>query len=67
MRRRGDRKSATGYGPETAFVQFDRPRVLRVLARIAADLDELAGRPTKPVADDPVDARLSLEFGTVAG
>jgi hypothetical protein len=53
--------------PETAFVRFDRPRVLRVLARIAADLNELAGRPTKPVADDPVDARLPLEFGTVAG
>jgi len=29
---------------ETAFVPFDRPRVLRVLARIAADLDELARR-----------------------
>ena len=31
----------------TAFVPFDRPRVLRVLARIAADLDELA-RPPGP-------------------
>ena len=30
---------------ETEFVPFDRPRVLRVLARIAADLDELARRP----------------------
>jgi transcriptional regulator with XRE-family HTH domain len=29
---------------ETEFVPFDRPRVLRVLARIAADLDELARR-----------------------
>ena len=44
---------------ETAFVAFDRPRILRVLARIAADLDELArvndvsaARPT-PGADDP--------------
>ena len=30
---------------ETAFVPFDRPRVLRVCARMAADLDELARRP----------------------
>jgi hypothetical protein len=29
---------------ETEFVPFDRPRVLRVLARIAADLDTLARR-----------------------
>jgi hypothetical protein len=29
---------------ETEFVPFDRPRVLRVLARIAADLDALARR-----------------------
>lgn len=28
---------------ETEFVQFDRPRVMRVLERIAADLDELGG------------------------
>ena len=32
----------------TEFVPFDRPRVLRVLARIAADLDELA-RPHWPL------------------
>jgi hypothetical protein len=31
--------------PETLYVAFDRPRVLRVLARIIADLDELAGYP----------------------
>ena len=31
--------------PETEYVAFDRPRVLRVLARIIADLDELAGYP----------------------
>ena len=31
---------------ETEFVPFDRPRVLRVLARIAADLGELAHTPT---------------------
>jgi hypothetical protein len=30
---------------ETEFVPFDRPRVLRVLARMAADLDELARGP----------------------
>jgi hypothetical protein len=34
--------------PETEYVPFDRPRVLRVLARIIADLDELAGYP--PIA-----------------
>src|SRR3954469_20385486 len=34
--------------PETEYVAFDRPRVLRVLARIIADLDELAGYP--PIA-----------------
>src|SRR5205823_14872140 len=35
--------------PETEYVSFDRPRVLRVLARIIADLDELAAFP--PTAD----------------
>jgi hypothetical protein len=30
--------------PKTAFVAFDQARVLRVLKRIAADLDELSGR-----------------------
>jgi hypothetical protein len=35
--------------PETEYVAFDRPRMLRVLARIIADLDELAGYP-------PIDA-----------
>jgi hypothetical protein len=34
--------------PETEYVAFDRPRVLRVLARIIADLDELEGYP--PIA-----------------
>ena len=32
--------------PKTAFVAFDQARVLRVLKRIAADLDELSGRTT---------------------
>src|SRR3954471_18063087 len=36
--------------PETEYIAFDRPRVLRVLARIIADLDELAGSP--PLADE---------------
>ena len=31
--------------PETEDVSFDRPCVLRVLDRIIADLDELAGFP----------------------
>ena len=35
---------------ETEYVAFDRPRVLRVLARIIADLDELAGYP--PIAEE---------------
>ena len=29
--------------PETEYVAFDRPRVLRVLARIIADLDFAVG------------------------
>jgi hypothetical protein len=36
--------------PETEYVAFDRPRVLRVLARIIADLDGLAGFP--PIAEE---------------
>jgi hypothetical protein len=31
--------------PETEYVSFDRPRVLRVPARSIADLDESAGYP----------------------
>jgi hypothetical protein len=31
--------------PETEYVAFDGPRVLRVLGRIIADLDALAGLP----------------------
>ena len=31
---------------ETEFVRFDRPRVLRVLERIAADLDDLSRLPS---------------------
>ena len=38
--------------PETEYVAFDRPRVLRVLARIIADLDGLAGLP--PIAEEEV-------------
>ena len=36
---------------ETEVVRFDRPRVLRVLARIAADLDALA-RPPREAAEE---------------
>jgi hypothetical protein len=36
--------------PDTEYVAFDRPRVLRVLARIIADLDDLAGYP--PIAEE---------------
>ena len=36
--------------PETEYVSFDRPRVLRVLARIIGDLDELAGYP--PITEE---------------
>ena len=42
--------------PETEYVSFDRPRVLRVLARIIADLDELAGYP--PIgAESPAEGK----------
>src|SRR4051794_3836956 len=47
--------------PETEYVAFDRPRVLRVLARIIADLDELAGHPPladkEPAEDENAEAR----------
>jgi hypothetical protein len=36
---------------ETEFVAFDRPRVVRVLERIAADLDTLSLVPNDPRAD----------------
>ena len=36
---------------ETEFVSFDRPRVVRVLERIAADLDNLSLVPNDPQAD----------------
>src|SRR3954470_10009600 len=38
--------------PETEYVSFDRPRVLRVLAWIIADLDELAGFPPRAEEED---------------
>jgi hypothetical protein len=41
---------------ETEFVPFDRPRVLRVLARIAADLDALARRSLES-AEERVDSQ----------
>jgi hypothetical protein len=39
----------------TEFVPFDRPRVLRVLARIAADLDALARPPLAPTTETVAD------------
>ena len=36
---------------ETEFVAFDQPRVVRVLERIAADLDNLSLAPNDPHAD----------------
>src|SRR3954466_1632334 len=45
--------------PETESIAFDRPRVLRVLARIHPDLDELAGSP--PLADEELAAGQDAE------
>jgi hypothetical protein len=60
--RRGVRKSATGYRSRNSVRSVDRPRVLRVKARIAADLDALAGRAVSTGdhegADDPLGARI---------
>ena len=39
---------------ETEFVSFDRPRVVRVLERIASDLDNLSLVPDDPQADREV-------------
>ena len=36
---------------ETEFVSFDRPRVVRVLERIASDLDKLSQVPNDPQSD----------------
>jgi hypothetical protein len=40
--------------PETEYVAFDGPRILRVLSRIIADLDALAGLPPQP-EEEPKD------------
>ena len=45
--------------PETEYVVFDRPCVLRVLARIIADLDDLAGNP--PIAEEEATQREDAE------
>ena len=45
--------------PETEYVAFDRPCVLRVLARIIADLDDLAGNP--PIAEEEATQREDAE------
>jgi hypothetical protein len=39
-------------GPETEYVSFDRPCMLRALARIIGDLDDQAGFPT--IAEEDV-------------
>ena len=44
---------------ETEYVAFDRPCVLRVLARIIADLDDLAGNP--PIAEEEATQREDAE------
>jgi hypothetical protein len=41
-------------GPETEYVAFDGPRILRVLGRIIADLDALAGLPPQ-TEEEPKD------------
>ena len=46
--------------PETEYVAFDGPRILRVLGRIIADLDALAGlspRPQEESEDEDAEAR----------
>jgi hypothetical protein len=46
--------------PETEFVAFDGPRILRVLGRIITDLDALPGLPPEPVEefkDEDAEAR----------
>src|SRR3954454_4479877 len=40
--------------PETEYVAFDGPRILRVLGRIIADLDAFAGLPPQP-EEEPKD------------
>ena len=45
--------------PETEYVAFDRPHVLRVLARIIADLDDLAGNP--PIVEEEATQREDAE------
>ena len=45
--------------PEMEYVAFNRPCVLRVLARIIADLDDLAGNP--PIAEEEATQREDAE------
>ncbi len=49
--------------PDTEYVCFDRPRVLRVLARIIADQVELAGFP--PIAEEEEAKKEGAEFRRV--
>jgi hypothetical protein len=48
--RKRDRESSARYSVETEFVSFDRPRVVRVLERVAADLANLGLVPNDPQA-----------------
>ena len=53
----------TETDPETEYVSFDRPRVLRVLTPIIADLEELARFP--PIADEEEAKGEDAEAGRV--
>lgn len=46
--------------PETEFVRFDYKRVLQVLSRIAADLEELARISDQTISEEVVDQEDSL-------
>ena len=58
-RRAGRGEPAARDRSETEHVAFDRPCVLRVLARIIADLDDLAGNP--PIVEEEATQREDAE------
>ena len=49
--------------PETEYVAFDGPRILRVLGRIIADLDALAGLPPRPDEESEDEAAEARRVG----
>ena len=59
VRRAGRGEPAARTDPETEYIALDRPCVLRVLARIIADLDDLAGNP--PIAEEEATQREDAE------